>query len=64
MLALRSDATLRDEYHVLLQARPAITLEKVGSAQLATLDGKAYAIGQLVSKHGGEIVELDRRRTS
>ena len=64
VLALRSDATLRDEYHVLLQALPAITLEKVGSAQLATLDGKAYAIGQLVSKHGGEIVELDRRRTS
>ena len=64
VLALRRDANLRDEYRVLLQALPAITLHKVGSAQLATLDGKAFAIGQLVSKHSGEIVELDRRRTS
>ena len=64
VLALRSDATLRDEYRVLLQALPAITLRKVGGAQLATPDGKAFAIGQLVAKHSGEIVELDRRRTS
>ena len=64
VLALRDDATLRDEYSVLLQALPAITLVKVGAAQLATLDGKAYAIGQLVAKHSGEIVELDQRRTS
>merc|ERR1712025_1552473 len=46
VLALRSDATLRDEYNVLLQALPAITLRKVGGAQLATPEGKAYAIGQ------------------
>ena len=64
VLALRSNATLRDEYRVLLQALPAITLRKVGGAQLATLDGKAIAIGQLVAKHSGEIVELDQRRTS
>ena len=64
VLALRIDATLRDEYGVLLQALPAITLQKVGGAQLATPDGRAFAIGQLVNKHSGEIVDLDRRRTS
>ena len=64
VLALRSNATLRDEYRVLLQALPDITLRRVGSAQLATPDGKAFAIGQLVAKHSGKIVELDRRRTS
>ena len=59
---LRRNETLRDAYSVLLQALPAIALEKVGAAQLATLEGKAYAIGQLVNKHSGEIVELETNR--
>ena len=62
VLKLRKDEALRDEYRTLLKALPAITLEKVGKEQLATPDGRARAIGMLVAKHGGEIVELDRRR--
>ena len=48
----------------LLEDLPAITIAKVGPEQLATTDGRAFAIGQLVNKHSGEIVELDQRRVS
>ena len=40
---------------------PAITVEKVGKAQLETSEGKAKAIGQLIGKHGGEFVEVNMR---
>ncbi len=64
VLQLRNDAALRNEYRILLQVPPAITLPKVGEAQLATPERKAVVVGQLVDKHSGEIVELDRRRAS
>ena len=47
-----------------MEGLPAITIEKVGSEQLATTDGRAFAIGQLINKHSGEIVELDQRCVS
>ena len=64
VMNLKSDAALRARYDVLLQALPPIVMKKVGAAPLETEDGKAYALGQLISKHSGEIVELDMRRTS
>ena len=64
VLPLRAEEALRDEYGVLLQACPPIAVEKVGGAQLSTPGGRAHAIGQLVAKHSGEIVELDQRRAN
>ena len=54
---------MRDQDRVSLQALPSITWAKLGEEQLAATKGKARAIGQLVDKHSGEIVELDRRST-
>ena len=61
VLHLKHDAALREKYKTLLYDLPAITVEKVGGAQLETPEGKAKAIGQLIGKHGGELVELNMR---
>ena len=63
-LDLKHHAALREQYKTLLFDFPAITVEKVGEAQLETPEGKAKAIGQLIGKHGGELVELDRRHAN
>ena len=62
VLQLRKDGALCDEYRALLQDFPAITLQKVGAAQLATPEGRVKALGQFVAKHNGEIVELEKSR--
>ena len=51
----------RAEYGKLLQEFPASTVKKLRPDQLATLQGRAHALTQLVSKHSGEVVELDPR---
>ena len=56
--------TLRNTYAKLFEAFPRSTLTKVGHKQLTTDMGRATAIVQLVSKHSGEVVELDRFRSS
>ena len=63
VLQLREDTAKRDEYRVLLASFPYITIMKVGQEQLETPEGRAKALGQLVDKHSGEIVELDQRQT-
>ena len=52
----------RDEYAKLLERFPGSTERKVGGDQLLTPEGRARAVVQLVSKHSGELVELDRSR--
>ena len=64
VLQLKTDASARHDYRTLLQSLPAITVAKVGPEQLETPEGRARALGQLVDKHSGEIVELDQRRMS
>ena len=64
VLLLREDAAARDEYRVLLASFPDITITKVGQEQLEPPEGRAKALGQLVDKHSGEIVELDQHRMS
>ena len=54
----------RDEYAKLLERFPGSTERKVGGDQLLTLEGRARAVVQLVSKHSGELVELDRNRAA
>ena len=61
VLNLHKDEALRHDYWPLLQDLPTITWEKLGGEQCMTSKGKAIAIVHLVSKHGGEIVELDVR---
>ena len=46
----------------LLSDFPAIAVGKVGG-QLGTEEGRAKAIGQLVAKHAGEVVDFDPNRT-
>ena len=53
---------LRDQYAKLLEQFPGSTAKKVGGDQLLTKEGRAQAVGQLVTKHSGELVELDRNR--
>ena len=53
---------MRVEYQQLLKELPASTVKKVPRGQLDTLEGQALAITQLVSKHSGEVVELDPRK--
>ena len=55
-------AARREEYAKLLERFPGSTERKVGGDQLLTLEGRARAVVQLVSKHSGELVELDRNR--
>ena len=59
--ALKS--ALFEKYRALLLDFPPITVQKVGEAQLETPEGKAKAIGQLIGKHGGELVEVNRLHT-
>ncbi len=58
------EANLREEYRLLLSEIPQRILDKVGDKEMDTLLGRAKALTQLVSAHAGEIVELDRRRTT
>lgn len=53
---------LRKEYSALLARFPAGTVTKVREEQLATQIGRAIALTQLVAKHTGDSVELDRTR--
>ena len=46
----------------LLSDFPAIAVGKVGG-QLDTEEGRAKAIGQLVARHAGEVVDFDSNRT-
>ena len=64
VLKLKNDAALREKYSALLFDIPHISVQKVGEAQLETPEGQAKAIRQLIGKHGGELVELDRRRVN
>ena len=59
VLGRRDNDVMQFDYSELLTGLPDITIDKVGPEQLATTNGRAFAIGQLVSKHRGEIVELD-----
>ena len=52
----------RGEYAKLLERFPGSTEKKVGGDQLLTQEGRAQAVVQLVNKHSGELVELDRSR--
>ena len=52
---------MRAEYLQLLQDLPAGTVKKLPPMQLNTVQGRALAMMQLVSKHSGEVVELDPR---
>ena len=52
---------MRVVYRQLLYELPLSTLKKVPPQQLNTQQGRALAITQLVSKHSGEVVELDPR---
>ena len=63
VIKVKHDAALREKYSALLFDFPPITVEKVGK-QLETPEGKAKAIGQLIGKHGGEPVKLDRRHAN
>ena len=55
-------AKLREQYCELFKRFPHSTVLKVGEDQLRTDLGKAQAVTQLVSKHSGEIVEIDRTK--
>ena len=52
------------DYSALLTSLPDITIDKVGPEQLATTDGRAFAIGQLINKHSGQIVAAPPLRSS
>ena len=52
---------MRVVYRQLLYELPLSVLKKVPPQQLNTQQGRALAITQLVSKHSGEVVELDPR---
>ena len=52
---------MRVEYQQLLQELPASIVKKLPPEQLNTVQGRALAMTQLVSKHSGEVVELDPR---
>ena len=54
----------RQEYAKLLEQFPFSTANKFGDLQLTTPEGRGQAVGQLVNKHSGEVVELDRMRAS
>ena len=61
---LKTDVVFRKEYRLLLEALAPIVADKLGHTdQLETEEGKAQAIVQLISKHSGEIVEVDSTRT-
>lgn len=61
---LRTHPYLRAEYaEALLSDFPATVVGKVGAPQLETEDGRAKALGQLTTKHAGEVVEFDSTRT-
>ena len=61
---LKTDLCFRAEYaEALLSDFPAIVVGKVGAQQLETEAGRAKAFGQLTTKHSGEVVEFDSRRT-
>ena len=55
-------ATLREQYRELFQRFPHSTVQKRGEDELRTELGKARAVVGLVSKHAGEIVEMDRMK--
>ena len=63
-LEAEAAVALRGECAALLERFPDNTLNKVGRDQLSTEVGKAKACVQLVGKHGGEVVEIDRSRGS
>ena len=58
------EVNLRKQYQVLLSDFPKSTVLKVGDEQLDTPVGRGKALTQLVALHSGEVVELDRARTS
>ena len=49
-----------EEYAKLLERFPDSTVNKVGGAQLNTLEGRAKAVVQLTTKHSGDMVDIDR----
>ena len=58
---MKEDSSSRVGYihpPALLSEFPAIAVGKVGG-QLDTEEGRARAIGQLVAKHAGEVVDFD-----
>ena len=57
-------AELRRRYHKLLERFPDTIAPMVGEEQLQTEIGRAKAVVQLVNKHSGEIVEMDRTKMS
>ena len=61
-LKIDTNHDMRVEYQKLLQELPPSTMKKLPPHQLNTEQGRALAITQLVSKHSGEVVELDARR--
>ena len=63
VIKLKKEKPFREDYFMLLEALPPIVEMKVGPEQLETEKGKAQAIVQLISKHSGEIVEVDSTRT-
>ena len=62
---LKKDSGLfAQETAELFKRLPDSTISKVGDEQLSTEWGRPQAITQLVSKHSGEIVELDKHEAS
>ena len=47
---------------MLLDELPVTTVRKYPPEQLRTSQGRAYALAQLVTKHSGEVVELDPKK--
>ena len=62
-LKIDTHRDMRVEYQQLLQELPSSTMKKVPPHQLNTEQGRALAMAQLVSKHSGEVAELDPRTT-
>ena len=58
-LKLKQNHKARKKFQKLLEELPASTVKKVPPGQLNTSQGRARAITQLISKHSGEVVELD-----
>ena len=64
IIAMKNSDTLQMMYQPLLSSLPASSVCKMGLDLMETLEGRAKAIAGLVNHHSGEVVELDRARTT
>ena len=55
-------ARLRKDYFLLLRRFPESTVVKLGEDLMRTELGRAKAVTQLVMKHSGEVLELDKKQ--